>query len=180
MNNYPARTSSAELEETGTVLQVGDGVARIYGLSKVKAGELIEFQSGLKGLVLNIEEDNVGAVLFGDSTSVKEGHSVKRTRKIASLKTGEGIVGRVVNTLGEPIDGKGPVTGELHEMPLERKAPGVIYRQPVSEPLKTGIKSIELYDTYWQRPAGEAYHRRPSDRQNRHRHRHYSKPKRIL
>ena len=135
--------TTAELEETGTVLQVGDGVARIYGLSQVKAGELIEFESGLKGLVLNIEEDNVGAVLFGDSTSVKEGHSVKRTRKIASLRVGEGIIGRVVNTLGEPIDGKGPVKGETHEMPLERKAPGVIYRQPVSEPLQTGIKSID-------------------------------------
>jgi F-type H+-transporting ATPase subunit alpha len=135
--------TAAELEEVGTVLQVGDGVARIYGLSKVQAGELIEFDNGLKAMVLNLEEDNVGAVLFGDSKDVKEGDTVKRTKKIASLMVGEGMLGRVVDTLGIPIDGKGPITGELYEMPLERKAPGVIYRQPVTEPLQTGIKSID-------------------------------------
>nr|MBI1229193.1 F0F1 ATP synthase subunit alpha [Cytophagales bacterium] len=137
-----ARTH-AELEEVGTVLQVGDGVARIYGLSKAQAGELIEFESGMKAMVLNLEEDNVGVVFFGDSKSVKEGDVVKRTRRIASLKVGEGMLGRVVDTLGIPIDGKGPLTGDLYEMPLERKAPGVIYRQPVNEPLQTGIKSID-------------------------------------
>ncbi len=135
--------TAAELEEVGTVLQVGDGVARIYGLSKVQAGELIEFDNGLKAMVLNLEEDNVGAVLFGDSKEVKEGDTVKRTKKIASLLVGEGMLGRVVDTLGIPIDGKGPITGDLYEMPLERKAPGVIYRQPVTEPLQTGIKSID-------------------------------------
>src|SRR5690554_5736289 len=135
--------TKAELEEVGTVLQVGDGVARIYGLSKVQAGELIEFENGLKAMVLNLEEDNVGAVLFGDYKGVKEGDTVKRTKSIASIHVGEGMLGRVVNTLGVPIDGKGPLKGELYEMPLERKAPGVIYRQPVTEPLQTGIKSID-------------------------------------
>lgn len=135
--------TSAELEEIGTVLQVGDGVARIYGLSKAQAGELIEFEDGLKGMILNLEEDNVGAVLFGDTQSVKEGDTVKRTKRIASLQVGEGMLGRVIDTLGVPIDGKGPLKGELYEMPLERKAPGVIYRQPVTEPLQTGIKSID-------------------------------------
>lgn len=135
--------TSAELEEVGTVLQVGDGVARIYGLSKAQAGELIAFENGLKGMVLNLEEDNVGAVLFGDAKSVKEGDTVKRTKQIASVNVGEGMLGRVVDTLGVPIDGKGPLEGELYEMPLERKAPGVIYRQPVTEPLQTGIKAID-------------------------------------
>jgi F-type H+-transporting ATPase subunit alpha len=133
----------AELEETGTVLQVGDGVARIYGLTKAQSGELLAFDGGLMGLVLNLEEDNVGAVFFGDSAHVKEGDTVKRTGKIGSIKAGEGMLGRVVNALGEPIDGKGPLKGELYEMPLERKAPGVIYRQPVNEPLQTGIKAID-------------------------------------
>jgi F-type H+-transporting ATPase subunit alpha len=135
--------SEAELEEVGTVLQVGDGVARIYGLSKAQAGELIEFENGLQGLVLNLEEDNVGAVMLGDYSEIREGATVKRTNKIASIKVGEGIVGRVVNTLGNPIDGRGPIAGELYEMPLERKAPGVIFRQPVTEPMQTGIKSID-------------------------------------
>ena len=135
--------SEAELEEVGTVLQVGDGVARIYGLSKAQAGELIEFENGLQGLVLNLEEDNVGAVMLGDYSEIREGATVKRTNKIASIKVGEGIVGRVVNTLGQPIDGRGPIAGELYEMPLERKAPGVIFRQPVTEPMQTGIKSID-------------------------------------
>ena len=135
--------SEAELEEVGTVLQVGDGVARIYGLSKAQSGELLEFDNGLNALVLNLEEDNVGAVLLGDSAEIKEGDTVKRTGRIASIKVGEGMVGRVVNTLGEPIDGKGPIAGETFEMPLERKAPGVIYRQPVNEPLQTGIKAID-------------------------------------
>ncbi len=135
--------SEAELEEVGTVLQVGDGIARIYGLGGVQSGELIEFNSGLRGIVLNLEEDNVGAVLLGPSMGIKEGDVVKRTKRIASIMTGEGIVGRVVNTLGEPIDGKGPISGELFEMPIERKAPGVIFREPVKEPLQTGIKAID-------------------------------------
>lgn len=135
--------TAAELEEVGTVLEVGDGVARIYGLSKAQSGELLEFENGLKALVLNLEEDNVGAVLLGDYQDIREGDTVKRTKTIASIKTGDGIVGRVVDTLGNPIDGKGPIEGELFEMPLERKAPGVIYRQPVNEPLQTGIKAID-------------------------------------
>jgi F-type H+-transporting ATPase subunit alpha len=135
--------TEAELEEVGTVLQVGDGVARIYGLSKVQAGELLAFENGLKALALNLEEDNVGAVLLGDFSEIKEGATVKRTNEIAGIKVGDGILGRVVNTLGEPIDGMGPILGELYEMPLERKAPGVIYRQPVNEPLQTGIKAID-------------------------------------
>jgi F-type H+/Na+-transporting ATPase subunit alpha len=135
--------TDTELEEVGTVLQVGDGVARIYGLTKAQAGELLEFDNGLRAMVLNLEEDNVGAVLFGDSKLVKEGDNVKRTKKIASIKVGNGMLGRVVDTLGNPIDGKGPIQGDLYEMPLERKAPGVIYRQPVNEPLQTGIKAID-------------------------------------
>jgi F-type H+-transporting ATPase subunit alpha len=135
--------SAAELEEVGTVLQVGDGIARIYGLTNVQSGELIEFENGLQGIVLNLEEDNVGAVLLGAGNDIREGATVKRTKRIASIKVGEGMLGRVINTLGEPIDGKGPIKGELFEMPLERKAPGVIYRQPVNEPLQTGIKAID-------------------------------------
>src|SRR5688572_5386938 len=135
--------SEAELEEVGTVLEVGDGIARIYGLSKVQSGELIEFETGVQAIVLNLEEDNVGAVLLGTSTEIREGSSVKRTGRIASIKVGEGMLGRVVDTLGNPIDGKGPIKGETYEMPLERKAPGVIYRQPVNEPLQTGIKAID-------------------------------------
>ena len=135
--------TEVELEEVGTVLQVGDGIARIYGLSKVQSGELIEFENGLRGIVLNLEEDNVGAVLLGSTQEIKEGDTVKRTGLIASIQVGNGILGRVVDTLGNPIDGKGPITGELFEMPLERKAPGVIFRQPVKEPLQTGIKAID-------------------------------------
>ena len=135
--------TAAELEEVGTVLQVGDGIARIYGLSNVQSGELIEFDNGVRGIALNLEEDNVGAVLLDPARGIKEGASVKRTGTIASIKAGEGLLGRVINTLGEPIDGKGPIQGDLCEMPIERKAPGVIYRQPVSEPLQTGIKSID-------------------------------------
>ena len=134
---------SISLEEVGTVLEVGDGIARIFGLTKVENGELVHFESGQEGLVLNLEEDHVGVVLLGSSTPIKEGDTVKRTKTIASIKVGEGIVGRVINTLGEPIDGKGPILGELYEMPFERKAPGVIYRQPVNEPLQTGIKAID-------------------------------------
>ena len=134
---------SISLEEVGTVLEVGDGIARIFGLTKVENGELVHFESGQEGLVLNLEEDHVGVVLLGSSTQIKEGDTVKRTKTIASIKVGEGIVGRVINTLGEPIDGKGPILGELYEMPFERKAPGVIYRQPVNEPLQTGIKAID-------------------------------------
>lgn len=135
--------TEAELEEIGTVLQVGDGVARIYGLTKAQAGELLEFNNGLRAMVLNLEADNVGAVLLGESSGVKEGDTVKRTGRIASIQVGDGMSGRVVDTLGNPIDGKGAIQGELFEMPLERKAPGVIYREPVSEPLQTGIKAID-------------------------------------
>ncbi len=135
--------ASASLEEVGTVLQIGDGIARVYGLSNAQYGELVQFESGLEGIVLNLEEDNVGVVLLGSSTEVKEGATVKRTQRIASINVGEGIVGRVVDTLGNPIDGKGPIEGETFEMPLERKAPGVVFRQPVNEPLQTGIKSID-------------------------------------
>ena len=135
--------SEADLEQVGTVLFVGDGIARIYGMSQVQAGELIEFDNNLMGIVLNLEEDNVGAVLLGSSNKVREGDTVKRTGRIASVNVGEGMLGRVVDTLGTPIDGKGPIEGETFEMPIERKAPGVIYRQPVAEPLQTGIKSID-------------------------------------
>lgn len=133
----------SDLEEVGTVLQVGDGVARIYGLNNVEAGELIELAGGVKAIVLNLEEENVGAVLLGESRGVKEGDIAKRTRKIASIQVGEGMLGRVINTLGAPLDGKGPIEGERFDMPLERKAPGVIFRQPVNEPLQTGIKAID-------------------------------------
>jgi proton translocating ATP synthase, F1 alpha subunit len=135
--------TDTDLEEVGTVLQVGDGIARVYGLTNVQSNEMVEFDSGVTGIVLNLEEDNVGCVLLGPSEKIKEGDSVKRTNKIASIKVGEGLLGRVINTLGEPIDGKGTINGELYEMPLERKAPGVIYRQPVDEPLQTGIKAID-------------------------------------
>ena len=131
------------LAEVGTVLQVGDGIARVYGLSNVQYGELVMFENGMEGIVLNLEEDNVGVVLLGPSKDVKEGDTVKRTERIASINVGDGVVGRVVNTLGEPIDGKGKIKGKMYEMPLERKAPGVIYRKPVNEPLQTGIKSID-------------------------------------
>lgn len=140
LSNFNA---SADLEEVGTVLQVGDGIARVYGLNNVRSGELVEFENGVRAIALNLEEDNVGVVLMGESDEIKEGAKVRRTGKIASIKVGEGLVGRVINTLGEPIDGKGPITGELYEMPLERKAPGVIYREPVKEPLQTGIKAID-------------------------------------
>ena len=135
--------ASMSLDEVGTVLTVGDGIARVYGLSNVQYGELVEFENGLEGIVLNLEEDNVGVVLLGPSKQIKEGATVKRTQRIASINVGEGVVGRVVNTLGQPIDGKGPIDGKTYEMPLERKAPGVIFRQPVNEPLQTGIKSID-------------------------------------
>ncbi len=134
---------SPSLDEVGTVLQVGDGISRVYGLSNVQYGELVQFENGMEGIVLNLEEDNVGVVLLGPSKEIKEGDIVKRTKRIASINVGEGVVGRVVNTLGQPIDGKGKIEGKMYEMPLERKAPGVIYRQPVNEPLQTGIKSID-------------------------------------
>ena len=135
--------STSSLNEIGSVLTVGDGIARAYGLSNAQYGELVEFSNGTQGIVLNLEEDNVGIVLLGASNDIKEGDTVKRTSRIASVKVGEGIVGRVVDTLGTPIDGKGELKGELYEMPLERKAPGVIFRQPVNEPLQTGIKSVD-------------------------------------
>lgn len=136
-------SSATELEEYGTVLQVGDGIARVYGLNNAQAGELVEFETGVEAIVLNLEEDNVGVVLMGPGDGIREGSRVHRTGRIASIRVGEGFVGRVVNPLGQPIDGKGEIGGELYEMPLERKAPGVIYRQPVNEPLQTGIKAID-------------------------------------
>ena len=142
-NQLAGYDSALDLNEIGTVLEVGDGIARVFGLTNAQYGELVSFDSGLEGMVLNLEEDNVGIVLLGPSKELKEGDTVKRTQRIASIKVGEGIVGRVVNTLGATIDGKGPIEGELYEMPLERKAPGVIYRQPVNEPMQTGIKSID-------------------------------------
>src|SRR5437762_2003713 len=135
--------SSVELEEIGTVLQVGDGIARVYGLGNVRYGELVEFENGVRAIALNLEEDNVGVVLMGETEEIQEGSKVRRTGQIASINVGEGLVGRVVNTLGEPIDGRGPITGERYEMPLERKAPGVIFREPVKEPLQTVIKAID-------------------------------------
>ncbi|MCI4641272.1 MAG: F0F1 ATP synthase subunit alpha [Flavobacteriaceae bacterium] len=135
--------AQASLDEVGTVLQVGDGIARVYGLSNVQYGELVEFDGGVQGIVLNLEEDHVGVVLLSPSREITEGTTVKRTERIASINVGEGIVGRVVDTLGKPIDGKGPIEGKVYEMPLERKAPGVIFRQPVTEPLQTGIKAID-------------------------------------
>ncbi len=136
-------STAAELEQVGTVLQVGDGIARVYGLNSVQAGELVEFENGTQAIALNLEEDNVGIVLLGAGDGIREGSKVKRTGRIASLEVGEGLVGRVVNTLGIPIDGKGPIPGVKYEMPLERKAPGVIFRQPVNEPLQTGVKAID-------------------------------------
>jgi F-type H+-transporting ATPase subunit alpha len=140
LSNFNA---AADLEEVGTVLQVGDGIARVYGLNNVRSGELVEFENGVRAIALNLEEDNVGVVLMGESGNIKEGAKVRRTGKIASINVGEGMLGRVVNTLGEPIDGKGPLAGEKYEMPLERKAPGVIFREPVKEPLQTGLKAID-------------------------------------
>lgn len=135
--------SRVQFDEVGTVLYVGDGVIRIYGLKNAEANELLEFDNGIMAVVMNLEEDNVGAVLLGPSDQIKEGFTVKRTGRIASINVGMGMLGRVITPLGEPIDGKGPITGEVLEMPLERKAPGVIYRQPVTQPLQTGIKAID-------------------------------------
>ena len=142
-NQLEGYNSSSTMDEVGTVLEVGDGIARVFGLSNAQYGELVSFEEGLEGMVLNLEEDHVGIVLLGPSKGVKEGDIVKRTQRIASINVGEGVVGRVLNTLGQPIDGKGPIEGEVFEMPLERKAPGVVFRQPVNEPLQTGIKSID-------------------------------------
>ena len=142
-NQLAGFENEASLDEVGTVLEVGDGIARVYGLTHAEYGELVTFENGMDGMVLNLEEDNVGVVLLGPSKEIKEGNTVKRTKKIASINVGEGIVGRVVDTLGTPIDGKGSIEGETFQMPLERKAPGVIFRQPVNEPLQTGIKSID-------------------------------------
>ena len=136
----------ASLDEVGTVLEIGDGISRVYGLANVQYGELVQFEDGLEGIVLNLEEDNVGVVLLGHSTAIKEGATVKRTNRIASINIGEGVLGRVVDTLGSPIDGKGPITGELFEMPLERKAPGVIFREPVSEPIGRGQRELIIGD----------------------------------
>ena len=135
--------TSLQFEEVGTVLQVSDGVVRIYGLLNAEANELLEFENGIKAIVMNLEEDNVGAVLLGPTDHIKEGMIVKRTKRIASIKVGEGMLGRVIDPTGEPLDGRGVIGGELCEMPLERKAPGVIFRQPVNQPLQTGLKSVD-------------------------------------
>lgn len=135
--------TSVQFDEVGTVLQVSDGVVRIYGLRNAEANELLEFENGIKAIVMNLEEDNVGAVLLGPTSQIKEGYTVKRTKRVASINVGEGMLGRVINPLGEPLDGKGKLTGEMIEMPLERKAPGVIYRQPVNQPLQTGLKAVD-------------------------------------
>ena len=142
-NQLAGLDSATALDEVGTVLEVGDGIARVFGLTNAQYGELVTFENGMEGMVLNLEEDNVGIVLLGPSKEIKEGNTVKRTQRITSINVGEGIVGRVVDTLGNPIDGKGPIEGEIFEMPLERKAPGVIFRQPVNEPLQTGVKAID-------------------------------------
>ncbi|MEE1207508.1 MAG: F0F1 ATP synthase subunit alpha, partial [Muribaculaceae bacterium] len=134
--------SHVSFEEVGSVLDVGDGVAHVYGLDNVRANELVEFENGVKGVALNLEESNVGVILMNNVNKVSEGMKVKRTGEIASIAVGDGVFGRVINVLGEPIDGRGPLQGELLRMPLERKAPGVIYRQPVNQPLQTGIKAI--------------------------------------
>ena len=135
--------TSVQFDEVGTVLQVSDGVVRIYGLRNAEANELLEFENGMKAIVMNLEEDNVGAVLLGPTSQIKEGFTVKRTKRVASIGVGEGMLGRVINPLGEPLDGKGKISGEMIEMPLERKAPGVIYRQPVNQPLQTGLKAVD-------------------------------------
>lgn len=135
--------SKVSFEEVGSVLEVGDGVAHVYGLDNVCANELVEFENGVKGVALNLEESNVGVILLNNVNKVAEGMSVKRTGEIASIPVGEGLLGRVINVLGEPIDGRGPIAGELINLPLERKAPGVIYRQPVNQPLQTGIKAVD-------------------------------------
>ena len=135
--------TSLKFDEVGTVLQVSDGVARIYGLRNAEANELLKFENGVMGTVMNLEEDNVGAVLLGPTDQIKEGMIVKRTEHIASINVGEGMLGRVIDPLGIPLDGRGDITGETFEMPLERKAPGVIFRQPVAEPLQTGLKAID-------------------------------------
>jgi len=135
--------TNVQFDEVGTVLQVSDGVVRIYGLRNAEANELLVFENGLKAIVMNLEEDNVGAVLLGPSSQVKEGFTVKRTKRVASIQVSEAMLGRVINPLGEPLDGKGKISGEMFEMPLERKAPGVIYRQPVNQPLQTGLKAVD-------------------------------------
>ncbi|HBL33553.1 MAG TPA: F0F1 ATP synthase subunit alpha, partial [Porphyromonadaceae bacterium] len=136
-------STDIKFDETGVVMQVGDGVVRIYGLHNAEANELLRFDNGVEAIVMNLEEDNVGAVLLGSSAEIREGSTVKRTNRMASIMAGEGLLGRVINTVGTPIDGKGKVTGELFEMPLERKAPGVVFRQPVDTPLQTGLKAVD-------------------------------------
>lgn len=135
--------TSIQFDETGTVITVSDGVVRIFGLRNAEANELLEFDNGMQAIVMNLEEDNVGAVLLGSSSEIKEGFTVRRTGRVASIRAGEGLLGRVISPTGEPLDGKGPITGELLEMPMERKAPGVVYRQPVNSPLQTGLKAVD-------------------------------------
>ena len=135
--------TDVKFDETGTVISVSDGVVRIFGLRNAESNELLEFDNGMQSIVMNLEEDNVGAILLGNSSEVKEGFTVKRTGRVASIYVGEGVLGRVISPLGEPIDGKGSIKGEVFEMPLERRAPGVVYRQPVDTPLQTGLKSVD-------------------------------------
>ena len=177
-------SSKAKFEEVGTVLSVGDGVAHVYGLENVRANELVEFENGVKGVALNLEESNVGVILLNNVNKVTENMTVRRTGEIASIPVGEGLLGRVINVLGEPIDGRGPIQGELLRMPLERKAPGVIYRQPVNQPLQTGIKAVDSMVPIGrgQRELNAAAqgNRRPTDRQDRHCYRHDNKPAQEL
>ncbi|NSW45045.1 MAG: F0F1 ATP synthase subunit alpha [Bacteroidales bacterium] len=142
-NQLQGLKTQIDYNEIGYVIQAGDGIVRAYGLNNVQANEMVEFENGVKGIALNLEEDNVGIVLLGASEGIKEGDKVRRLNTIASIRVGESLLGRVINTIGEPVDGKGPITGDLYEMPFERKAPGVIFRQPVKEPLQTGIKAID-------------------------------------
>ena len=166
------------LEEVGTVLTAGDGIARVYGLGNVQAGELVEFENGVQAIVQNLEEDNVGVVILGNADSISEGDIVKRTKRIASIRVGEGLLGRVINTIGEPIDGKGKIEGELFEMPLERKAPGVIYRQPrrtVADRFEGG-----RFDDTDRTRTERVDNRRQTDRKDSYRNRHHTQSKRIL
>ena len=135
--------TNVKYDETGVVISVSDGVVRIFGLQNAESNELLEFDNGMQAIVMNLEQDNVGAILLGDSSTIKEGFTVKRTGRVASIFVGEGLLGRVISPIGEPIDGKGPINGKLVEMPLERKSPGVIFRQPVKTPLQTGLKAVD-------------------------------------
>ncbi len=168
IENYESKIA---VDEVGTVITLGDGIARVHGLDKVMAGELLSFPHDVAGIAMNLEEDQVGVVLLGEYTEIKEGDEVKRTGRIMSVPVGDAMIGRVVNALGQPIDDKGPIAS-INSIPVERIAPGVIDRQPVREPMATGLKAIDSHDSHRPRPA-RADHRRPPDRQDRHRARHH-------